>query len=75
MVLGGKWTHLEFNGWLEMLVLQQEFKDFAFFVYISDLSKNMKMLILQYVFNGSGQKMDPLRIQWMAGIVGFTTGI
>ena len=58
-----------------MLVLQKEFKDFAFFVYISDLSKNMKMLILQQVFNGSGQNMDPLRIQRMAENVCFTKGI
>ena len=65
MVLGRIWS-LEFNGLLKMFVLQQEFNDFAFFVYISDLSKNMKMLILQQVFNGSGWKMDPLRIQRMA---------
>ena len=31
MVLGRIWTHLEFGGWLKMLVLQEEFKDFAFF--------------------------------------------
>ena len=31
MVLGRIWTHVEFNGWLKMFVLQLEFKDFAFF--------------------------------------------
>ena len=30
-VLGGKSAHSEFGGWLKMLVLQKEFKDFAFF--------------------------------------------
>ena len=58
-----------------MLVLQPEFKDFAFFVYISDWSKNMNILILQKVVNGSGQNMDPLRIQRMAENFGFTVGI
>ena len=60
-----------------MFVLLKEFNDFAFFVYIyiSDLSKNMKMLILQQVFNGSGQNINPIRIQWMAEDVGFTIGI
>ena len=47
MVLGGKSTQLDIGRLLKMLVFQSEFNDVAFFVYIKDLSKNMKMLILQ----------------------------
>ena len=50
----------------KMLVLQQESNDFAFFVYIKALSKNMKTLLLQQVFIGFGWKVYPGRIRRMA---------
>ena len=74
MILAGKSTRLEFGGWLVLLILQQVFHDLGLERCDDVCMKNMKMLILQYVFNDFGWKIDPVRIRRIADFVGFTTG-